>query len=94
MFLCLVVDFNEKELIKLKKVRLYLIKKQRRTYDNKYWYLSIGIERCEIYEELTDLSLEMDLGLKDLLVCFDGRKYKNIKKTNRVRSIEKRLKQK
>ena len=34
----------------------------------------------------------IDLGIKDLAICSDGNKYKNINKTYVVRKIEKRLK--
>lgn len=64
----------------------------RISYDNKYWYLSVGIEQEEIKEELTDVSLGVDVGLKDLAICSDGTVYKNINKTYVVRKIEKRLK--
>ena len=64
----------------------------RISYDNKYWYLSVGIEQEEIQEELKDISLGIDLGLKDLAVCSNGIVYKNINKTFVVRKIEKRLK--
>ncbi|MGO1044906.1 RNA-guided endonuclease InsQ/TnpB family protein, partial [Clostridioides difficile] len=64
----------------------------RISYDNKYWYISVGIEQEEIKEELTDISLGIDLGLKDLAICSDGTIYKNINKTYVVRKIEKRLK--
>ena len=64
----------------------------RVSYDNKYWYLSVGIEQEEIKEDLTNVSLGIDLGLKDLAVCSDGTIYKNINKTYVVRKIEKRLK--
>ena len=64
----------------------------RISYDNKYWYLSVGIEQEEIQEELTDISLGIDLGLKDLAICSNGIVYKNINKTFVVRKIEKRLK--
>ena len=64
----------------------------RISYDNKYWYLSVGIEQEEINEELTDVSLGIDLGVKDLAICSDGTVYKNINKTYTVRKIEKRLK--
>ncbi len=64
----------------------------RISYDNKYWYISVGIEQEEIQEELTDISLGIDLGLKDLAICSDGRVYKNINKSHVVRKIEKRLK--
>ncbi|MBO8435028.1 MAG: transposase [Tyzzerella sp.] len=64
----------------------------RISYDNKYWYISVGIEKEEIKEKLTDVSLGIDLGLKDLAICSDGMVYKNINKTYVVRKIEKRLK--
>ena len=64
----------------------------RISYDNKYWYLSVGIEQEEIQEELTDVSLGIDLGIKNLAICSNGAIYKNINKTYAVRKIEKRLK--
>ena len=64
----------------------------RISYDNKYWYISVGIEQEEIQEELTDVSLGIDLGLKELAICSNGKVYKNINKSYVVRKIEKRLK--
>ena len=64
----------------------------RISYDNKYWYLSVGIEQEKVKEKLTNVSLGIDLGLKDLAICSDGTVYKNINKTYIVRKIEKRLK--
>ena len=64
----------------------------RISYDNKYWYISIGIEKEEIKEELTNVSLGIDLGLKDLAICSNGTVYKNINKTRTVKKIEKKLK--
>ena len=66
----------------------------RITYDNKYWYLSVGVEVNKSQEELTDISLGIDLGLKDLAICSDGKVFKNINKTKKVKNLEKRLKQK
>lgn len=63
----------------------------RISYDNKYWYLSVGIEQEEMKEELTDISLGIDLGLKDLAICSNGTVFKNINKTDTVRKIEKKL---
>ena len=60
----------------------------RISYDNKYWYISVGIEQEEIKEKLTDVSLGIDLGLKVLAICSDGTVYKNINKTYVVRKIE------
>ena len=66
----------------------------RITYDNKYWYISVGVEVEKKQEELTDISLGIDLGLKDLAICSDGQVFKNINKTKKVKKLEKRLKQK
>lgn len=63
----------------------------RVSYDNKYWYISVGIEQEETHEELTNVSLGIDLGIKDLAVCSDTKVYKNINKSHVVRKIEKRL---
>ena len=66
----------------------------RVTYDNKYWYISVGVEVDKKQEELTDISLGIDLGLKDLAICSDGKVFKNINKTKEVKNLENRLKQK
>lgn len=64
----------------------------RISYDNKYWYISVGIETEQLKEKLTDISLGIDLGLKNLAICSDGTVYKNINKTYMVKKTEKRLK--
>ena len=66
----------------------------RITYDNKYWYISVGIEVDKKLEELTNISLGIDLGLKKFAICSDGKVFKNINKTKKVKKSEKRLKQK
>ena len=66
----------------------------RITYDNKYWYISVGVEVDKKQEELTDISLGIDLGLKDLAICSDGKVFNNINKTKKVKKLEKKLKQK
>lgn len=63
----------------------------RISYDNKYWYVSVGAEVEEAQEELTDISLGIDLGVSELAVCSDGKRYKNINKTKAVRKLEKKL---
>ncbi|XRG81138.1 transposase [Rossellomorea sp. GAMAL-10_SWC] len=63
----------------------------RISHDGKYWYLSVGIEESKPIVELTNVSLGIDVGIKELAVCSDGTKKKNINKTNTVRSAEKRL---
>lgn len=63
----------------------------RVSYDNKYWYLSVGIEQETSQEELTNVSLGIDIGVKALAVCSNGAVYKNINKNNTVKKMEKRL---
>lgn len=64
----------------------------RISYDGKYWYLSVGIEKEYDKQELTDISLGIDLGLKNLAVLSNGTIYKNINKSQKVKKIEKKLK--
>lgn len=64
----------------------------RITYDGKYWYLSIGYEIPSTNAELTGESKGIDLGIKDLAICSDGKVYKNINKTKRVKKLKKKLK--
>ena len=82
------VKINEQIPIKVK------YNNPRVTYDNKYWYLSVGVEVNKKEEELTNISLGIDLGLKDLAICSDGKIFKNINKTKKVKKLEKKLKQK
>ena len=63
----------------------------RFTYDGLHWWLSVGVE----VDDNTNAppkseGVGIDLGLKDLAICFDGNTYKNINKTNKVKKIEKR----
>lgn len=74
---------------KLKKGEKY--SNPRITYDGKYWYLSVGYEVEEEPLKTTGESLGIDLGIKDLAVCSNGKVYKNINKTQRVKKLEKRL---
>ena len=64
----------------------------RITYDGKYWYLSVGYDIAPHQVELTGESLGIDLGIKDLAICSNGKTYKNINKTKRVKQLKKRLK--
>lgn len=63
----------------------------RITFDGKYWYLSVGYEVKIKQPKLEDTSLGIDLGLKYLAVCSDGKVFKNINKTQKVAKKEKRL---
>ena len=63
------------------------------SYDGKYWYLSFGFEVEENQTTLNNnLSIGIDLGIKDLAVCSNGMVFKNINKTKKVKKLKKRLK--
>ena len=63
----------------------------RISFDGKYWYLSVGVEQAQQPIELTDETIGIDMGIKDLAVCSNGTVIKNINKTAKVRKLEKRL---
>lgn len=64
----------------------------RITFDGKFWYLSVGYDVEAQSVELTDEIIGIDLGVKDLAICSNGKVYKNINKTKRVKKLKKRLK--
>ena len=63
----------------------------RISYDGKYWYLSVGYEAKSAKESLTEERIGIDVGVKELAVCSNGKRYKNINKTKRVKQLEKKL---
>ena len=62
------------------------------SFDGKYWYLCVGYEALEKKCELTGESIGIDMGIKDLAICSNGKTYKNINKSHQVRKLEKVLK--
>lgn len=66
-------------------------KNPRITFDGKYWYISVSVELENEICKLNDTSLGVDLGIKDLAICSDGKRFKNINKSNSVKKKEKRL---
>lgn len=64
-------------------------------YDGKYWYISLAykVEKQD-KKELTNETIGIDLGIKSLATCSDGKSYKNINKSSKVKKLEKRLKRK
>ena len=62
------------------------------SFDGKYWYLAFSYEVPKRGSVLTDTSLGIDLGVKDLAICSSGKKYKNINKSKTVKRLKKRLK--
>jgi putative transposase len=63
----------------------------RVSFDGKYWYISVGVEIDAFEVLLTEESKGIDLGVKDLAICSDGKVYKNINKSRKIRKLEKRL---
>ena len=63
----------------------------RVSFDGMYWYLSVGTEKEQPKLELTNESLGIDVGIKDLAICSNGMTFKNINKTKSVKKLEKRL---
>ncbi len=61
-------------------------------FDGVHWYLSVGIEIEQEAVELSDESIGIDIGIKDLAVCSNIEKpFANINKTKKVRKLEKKL---
>ncbi len=57
------------------------------------YYISILVEEPEPEKPvLNDFGIGIDLGIKDFAVCSDGRIFRNINKSARIRKLEKSLK--
>lgn len=63
----------------------------RISFDGKNWFLSVGYEKDFEYTKLTGKSLGIDVGIKELAVCSDGKFKKNINKSKRVKWLERKL---
>jgi putative transposase len=63
----------------------------RISYDGIHWYISVGVDGVSEPTELTQESIGIDLGLKDLAICSNGMTFRNINKTKTIRKKEKRL---
>ena len=90
------VNFEKIGRIKIKANQIPLNVKYsnpRCSYDGKYWYLSVGIECNENQVEINkDLSIGVDLGVKDLAILSTGEVYKNINKSKEMKRLYKKLK--
>lgn len=62
----------------------------RIAYDNKYWYLTFSYEIEELNSLDLDVVIGVDLGVRKLAVTSEGRIYKNINETDRVKMLERR----
>ncbi|HBA97476.1 MAG TPA: transposase, partial [Lachnospiraceae bacterium] len=59
-------------------------------YDGLDWYITVGIEYEKCPAVPSDEGIGIDLGIKDLAICSDKKKYENINKTQKVKKLEKR----
>ncbi|WP_297633008.1 transposase [uncultured Clostridium sp.] len=64
----------------------------RISFDGRSWFLSVGYDRKFEPVKLTGKSLGIDVGIKKLAVCSEGKVKKNINKTKRVKFLKKKLK--
>ncbi len=62
----------------------------RISFDGLNWWISVCIEFPDHKEKLNDDGIGIDLGIKDLAICSDTNKYKNINKSQTVKKLEKR----
>jgi putative transposase len=67
----------------------------RISFDGKYWYISVGIEKEKPISKNTDISIGIDLGLKNLAIVSNiDKPFKNINKTKEVKRLKMKLKRK
>ncbi|HHY2673413.1 RNA-guided endonuclease InsQ/TnpB family protein [Bacillus toyonensis] len=64
----------------------------RVTFDGRHWWISVGFEESFEFQELTDESIGVDVGLKELFVASNGMKERNINKDAKVKKLLKRKK--
>ena len=59
-------------------------------YDGLNWWITVGVDCKPINNISKTNGIGIDLGIKDLAICSDGNKYKNINKTEKIKKLEKR----
>ncbi|MGX5489817.1 RNA-guided endonuclease InsQ/TnpB family protein [Bacillus thuringiensis] len=64
----------------------------RVTFDGRHWWISVGFQEDFESQELTDESIGVDVGLKELFVASNGTKERNINKDAKVKKLLKRKK--
>ena len=71
----------------------YIIKSGSVSMKAGKYYVSVMVEEPEREKPvLNDFGIGIDLGVKDFAICSDGKTYKNINKSVRIRKLEKNLK--
>lgn len=59
-------------------------------YDGMNWFIYVGIEYANIKEQSVNDGIGIDVGMKDLAICSDGKIYTNINKTSKMKKLEKK----
>ncbi|WP_287388270.1 RNA-guided endonuclease InsQ/TnpB family protein [Lachnospira sp.] len=62
----------------------------RISFDGLNWWISVCIDSPDCKEKLNGDGIGIDLGIKNLAICSDTNKYKNINKSQTVKKLEKR----
>ena len=61
------------------------------SFNGRCWVLTIGIDMNNTIEKLTNESLGIDLGIKELAICSNNMVFPNINKGYVIKNLEKRL---
>lgn len=70
----------------------HIIKSGTISYKSGRYYVSVLVEQKEMAKPtLNDFGIGIDLGIKDFAVCSNGKVYKNVNKSSRIRKLEKKL---
>jgi putative transposase len=64
----------------------------RVSFDGLNWFVSVGIEYPDNISTSSNKGIGIDLGVKELAVCSDGKTYMNINKTKKMKRLEKQKK--
>lgn len=59
-------------------------------FDGLNWWITVGIEYPDSVDIPKSEGVGIDLGIKDLAICSDGNKYKNINKNYGMKQLEKK----
>jgi len=64
----------------------------RISYNGLNWFISISIEYPDSLDTPLNEGIGIDLGIKDLAICSNGKTYGNINKTKKMKRLEKQKK--
>ena len=59
-------------------------------FDSLNWGITVGVEYPDSITTPQNEGVGIDLGIKDLVICSDGNKYKNINKHHEIKQLEKK----